>query len=90
MEKYRKKLDIIDESMRQLFVERMETVKKIAMYKKDNNIRVEDRKREKDIFEKLVLDDPQLKDLYARFLSEVIAISKVYQELIIKEASWNT
>jgi chorismate mutase/prephenate dehydratase len=87
MEKYRKKLDIIDESMRQLFVERMETVKKIAMYKKDNNIRVEDRKREKDIFEKLVLDDPQLKDLYARFLSEVIAISKVYQELIIKEAS---
>lgn len=87
MERYRKKLDIIDESMRQLFIERMDVVKKIAQYKKKNNILVEDRKREKEIFENLVLDDPELKDLYARFLSEVIAISKVYQELIIKEAS---
>lgn len=85
MEKYRKKLDTIDQKMKELFLERMEVVKEIAKYKKQHNLPVEDQSRENQMFQELFVNDPILKDLYTKFLLEIIAVSKIYQETLMKE-----
>lgn len=85
MEKERKKLNIIDDSIRLLFIQRMALVKDIAAHKKENHIAIEDTQREKQMVERLALDDPKLNVYYQRFLKSVIDISKDYQEALIKE-----
>ncbi|QLY40911.1 chorismate mutase [Hujiaoplasma nucleasis] len=85
MEKYRKKLDTIDQKMKELFLERMEVVIEIAKYKKQHNLPVEDQSRENQMFQELFVNDPILKDLYTKFLLEIIAVSKIYQETLMKE-----
>ena len=91
MEKYRKKLDKIDQEMRKLFIERMEIIKEIASYKSTHNLPVEDQKRESQMIQDLLIEDPLLKDLYIKFLYEVISASKIYQETLItkEDNQWN-
>ncbi|MDA3932671.1 MAG: chorismate mutase [Tenericutes bacterium] len=82
MKKYRKKLNQIDDEIRRLFIERMKLIKQIAKYKIDNNILVEDKAREKEMIEHIDIEDPLIKDLYIRVLTEMISVSKIYQETI--------
>jgi len=86
MEDLRNRIDIIDQSIQNLFLERMQVVKQIALYKKENNLPIFDEKREKEIIENSVneIDNLELKDLYEEFYKEIINISKKYQERIIK------
>jgi len=86
MEDLRNRIDIIDQSIQNLFLERMQVVKQIALYKKENNLPIFDEKREKEIIEASVkeIDDLNLTDLYEEFYKEIIKISKKYQERIIK------
>ena len=87
MEELRNQIDIIDQSIQNLFLERMGIVKKVALYKKENKLPVFDEKREKDIIVKNVsrIDDLDLFDLYEEFYRKMIEMSRKYQERIIGE-----
>lgn len=89
MEKYRKKLNKIDDEIRRLFIERMKVIQDIANYKIENNINVEDKSREMEMIERIDIKDPLVKDLYIRVLTEMISVSKIYQATIKEEALWN-
>jgi chorismate mutase len=85
MEKYRKKLNQIDESMRNLFVERMALVKEIALYKKTHQLPIEDLRREEKMTKRLAIEDPVINRYYQAFLKYIIQESKQYQIEVIKE-----
>lgn len=55
LEKLRDKIDKIDEKIIHLFEERMETVIKVAEYKKQNGIPILNEMREKEVIEKSIL-----------------------------------
>lgn len=83
----RKKIDIIDESIQNLFLERMDLVKQVALYKKENKLPVYDETREMEIIKKNVdrVDNLDLIELYEDFYKKVLEVSKKYQERIIKQ-----
>lgn len=78
-------IDDIDKKMKELFIKRMETVKDIALYKKQNGLAIFDEKRESAMFERLGSDlDEDLKNYYLDFLKNVVRISKEYQKELLK------
>jgi monofunctional chorismate mutase len=85
MNDLRNQIDIIDESMQNLFLERLQVVKKIAKYKKEHNLPILDKQREKEIIKKNVdeVDNLEVVDLYEEFYKKVIEVSKKYQERVI-------
>lgn len=75
----------IDPEIRKLFIERMKTVKDVALYKMENNLPVFDEIREKELIERLSEDvEEELKPYYLEFLKAMLKISKDYQKEIIK------
>ena len=50
------KLNDIDDKMKSLFIERMNIVKDIAIYKKENDLPIFDAKREEEMKERLSKD----------------------------------
>lgn len=87
MKEYRQRIDEIDDEMQKLFVERMEVVKKIAFEKKAKGLEVLNKERETEILTRLSeqLEDPILSGLYQKFIINTMELSKLYQELIMKE-----
>jgi len=85
MEKYRNELNEIDLEMRDLFIKRMHVVKDIAKYKKTHGLDILDVKREQDIIQRLMISEPMIKDLYGKFLSEILSLSKIYQKTLMEE-----
>lgn len=85
MEKFRKQIDIIDERIQELFLERMQIVKQVALYKKDNNLPVYDAVREEKIIKKNLesIEQLEIKALYETFYKKLLEVSKSYQERII-------
>lgn len=84
MEKYRSKLDTIDNEMLQLFKQRLDVVKAIAKYKYNNDIAIYDKEREKYIIEnntKKINKDYQ--NYYKQFIITQLDISKSLQKAII-------
>lgn len=53
MDNYRKVIDDLDNKIMSLLVDRLQVVKDVGLYKKQNNIPVFDKKREQKIFEKI-------------------------------------
>ena len=53
MDDYRNQINDIDKEIVKLYTERMEVVKKIGQYKKENNLPVKDSRREKELLEKI-------------------------------------
>ena len=53
MEEYRSQINDIDKEIVRLYTERMEVVKSIGKYKKENNLPVKDSRREKELLEKI-------------------------------------
>ena len=78
------KLNNIDDKMKSLFIERMNIVKDIALYKKENNLPIFDAKREEEMKERLSKDMGELKEYYLELLNTILKESKEYQEIIIK------
>ena len=78
------KLNEIDDKMKLLFIERMNIVRDIALYKKQNNLPIFDVKREEEMKERLSKDTGDLKEYYLGLLNEILIESKKYQEKIIK------
>lgn len=84
----RAKINAIDEQMARLFEERMQVSKLIAEYKKERGIPIYDAAREQAVIErnKGFVRDYEISSYYARFMSDVMAISKQYQERLISGA----
>ncbi len=84
MEKLRKEIDIIDKNMQNLFIKRMQIVKKIAEYKFENQLPIFDLEREKEIINKNIseVSNYDFLDLYEDFYTKILELSKKYQERI--------
>ena len=80
----RLRLNDIDDKMKSLFIERMNIVKDIALYKKENNLPIFDPKREEEMKERLSKDTGELKEYYLEYLNAILKESKAFQETIIK------
>lgn len=77
----------IDQQLIDLYLKRMEIVKEIALYKEENNVSVDDAKREEDMEKRYLLKikNNELKKYFPTFLKGVITASKDYQKDIIKK-----
>lgn len=87
MEELRNQIDIIDQSMQNLFLERMQVVKQVAQYKKQNKLPVFDELREAEIIKKNVsrVDNLEWVVYYEDFFRKILEVSKQYQEKVIGE-----
>lgn len=86
LEESRKRIDIIDEKIMELFEQRMEEVALVALYKKENNMEIFQEEREKQVIEKNVnrVKDENIKKYAKLFLENMMNVSKMYQEERIK------
>lgn len=85
LEENRKKIDIIDRQMAELFEERMKAVEEIAQYKAQNNLPVCDISREKKVIDKNCgyIKDENIRSFYSDFIRKNIELSSEYQHSLI-------
>ena len=81
----RKAINEIDRDMAALFERRMQAVKCIAEYKKERGLPIYDAAREQTVVERnsACVADYEIRSYYVRFLNDVMAVSKQYQEHVI-------
>lgn len=81
LQNLRNEIDEIDKQLVELFEKRMETVLKVAQYKKENNIPILNKSREDEVIENNVkyLKNKGFKRAEAEFLRSVMAISRKAQ-----------
>lgn len=92
LENLRNEIDNIDKQLTELFEKRMETVLKVARYKKQNNIPILNKSREEEVIEKNIkhLKNKGFKKEEAEFLKNVMAISRKAQAREIFEYNVDT
>lgn len=78
-------IDELDKKMLDLFEKRMETVVRVANYKKENNLPIFDEKREAAVIEKNLarLNNKDLETEYVNFIQKLMDVSKLYQRKAI-------
>ena len=76
----------VDRDMAALFVKRMEAVRQIAAYKREQGLPILDAARERDVIRRNLayIEDEALRDLYAQFIRGVMDISKQYQRRLME------
>ena len=81
----RARINEIDEKMASLFEERMQAAKVIAGYKKERGLPIFDAVREQALIERNLgfIKDYEISSYYVRFLNDLMAVSKQYQERLI-------
>ena len=80
----RNKLDVIDKQLIDLFLERMETVKSVAEYKKEHGLPILASGREKEILDRVRTLSGEEMAPYAQTLFETLLyVSREYQKTII-------
>ncbi|MDY3095047.1 MAG: prephenate dehydratase domain-containing protein, partial [Eubacteriales bacterium] len=82
----RNEINEIDKQMAQLFQKRMEAVKDVAVYKKDNGLSVRDLSREAEVAKRnsKFVTDESLKPYYVDFIRNTIDVSCKYQESLLR------
>ena len=82
LDETRKKINLIDQKMIDLFKERMNLVSDVLEYKKERNLAVFDKSREEELLKKNLelLNDKSLEEYYKIFFEGVLSSSKKYQE----------
>lgn len=85
LNKIREQINEVDEKMLELFKQRMELAKNVALYKKENNIAIFDAVREKEVIEKNTekLNNEELTSEYKNFIQSLMNSSKLYQRKIV-------
>ncbi len=80
--KQRLVIDKVDKQLAEAFNERFAAVKVILNYKLENNLPIYNPQREKEMIEKELelIKDEQLKKYYRLFLTNLLSLSKQYQE----------
>ena len=83
----RKAINEIDQQIAKLFEQRMDAVKEVALYKKENNMAILDSKREEELLNKncAYIQNEQYLPYYRKFQQHMMNVSKDYQQEIIKE-----
>lgn len=86
LEQARLIINNVDEEMAILFEKRMNAVKEIALYKKENNLPIFDPLREAEVIKKNVekIKNSELKVYYHDYLEMMMEISKAYQQEIVE------
>ncbi len=69
-EKYRRQIDKINNKIISLLAERMKIVKKVGEYKKKNNMKITDKKREEKIYAE-VRRNAKKYDLFPEYIEQV-------------------
>ena len=87
LEQARLVINEVDKELVELFKKRMAASKIIALYKKENNIAVLDKKREESLIEKnlKLLNYKELEKYYLIFLEGILNASKDYQKDLINK-----
>lgn len=82
LEIIRNKIDEIDEKIQELFLKRMEWVRRVADIKKEKGMPISDQKRETSILEKRCgyFPDREFLPYYEEFMQMILKLSKTYQE----------
>ena len=82
----REEIRQIDEEMAELFVRRMEAVRKVAAYKNQRGLPVLDKEQEARVIQgrSALIKDPELQPFYREFLQETMDISKRWQVYLIQ------
>ena len=80
--KQRLVIDKVDKQLAEAFNERFAAVKVILNYKLENNLPIYNPQREKEMIERELelIKDEQLKKYYRLFLTNLLSLSKQYQE----------
>jgi chorismate mutase len=82
MEELRKKIDICDKKIENALIERFEIVGEIGKYKKQNNLPIVNKDREKIVFEKIKkvtnnkIPDDLIVDIYKTIISCAVKLEK--------------
>ena len=76
LEEIRNDISLIDIKMRDLFIERMKYVKEIKAYKQQNNLEIEDKKREEYMKSLYSKDLKEYKEEYILLLEKILELSK--------------
>jgi len=81
LNKYRKKIDKIDKKLIKLFEKRMDVVKSLGEYKKENNLEIIDIEREKEILKNRVMltKKAEYKEYTLEFFESLMKVSKKLQ-----------
>ncbi len=85
LEKARQLINEADKEMAKLFEKRMDAVKIVAAYKKENGIPVDDFGREDEIIKKncTLIENEEYRSYYINFLKENISLSKKIQHKLL-------
>ena len=85
LQEARAEINEIDKEMAGLFERRMQAAKVIAEYKKERGLRIYDAQRERALIEdnSAYINDYDIRTYYTKFLGDVMAVSKQYQERVI-------
>lgn len=83
----RKEIDCVDKKILEAFEKRMDIVKAVGLYKKENNIPILNKDREESVICKNCenISNPNLKPYAEEFLKDLMKISRDYQNNIINE-----
>lgn len=86
LKEIRNKINQIDKQMAELFEQRMNLAKKVAEYKIENALPIEDKIREAKLIETNLsyINDEQIKEYYVSFAKQTIEISKQYQSRLMQ------
>lgn len=87
-ENFREHIDRIDKELVKLFVERMQVAAQIAQYKKENNLPVLDKKREREKMASIrEMTTDEFKDYSPVLFDMIMDLSKSYQNRLNNESS---
>ena len=76
LEEIRNDISLIDIKMRDLFIKRMKYVKEVKAYKQQNNLEIEDKKREEYMKSLYSKDLKEYKEEYILLLEKILELSK--------------
>lgn len=78
--KLREKINDIDLELSKLIEKRLNLVKEIGIYKKNNHLNIDDKEREKVVYSQhLNLISAENKDAYLNIFQEIVKQSKILQ-----------
>ncbi len=86
LDKLRKEIDSLDLEINAKLIERLKVVERIALYKKEKGIKIQDEEREKAVLNRIEEQTPkEYSDFTERVFEKIIEISKDYQKALIDE-----
>ena len=84
----RAQIDKIDDELKKIFIDRMEVSQLISQYKKDNNLTVLDKNREREILARVTENTtPELEVYIKTLFMTLFSLSRSYQNAILAQGS---